>query len=478
MLREQRHFRRAIAVGVEAVGDLVEPPARALDEQHRIADAQRRAVRGADGGLAAYRHIGRRQRLVEVRGLHRELAADRAERQNLARRQPSDRVHLVVGDGEGHRRVVEHLARIVGRREGFVGAARGEPASLRLKPRIGEAEPLLVEGDRRRIAAHRRPGAFAPSGGRDRGRQRADHVGRHLGGAAIAGDLRPAMAVMEIGPGNAAVALRAAAMERRPLAGISGACRDEDAVRMGDLAAAGGIADPLAPGVVIEMARLLGDAPERSDMARLKEIGGRGEGDAVSGGGARRDRRRRQVLVEIGTVDERNLGERPAHMAGPAELLRRMIGMHQEQHIRRLRQFQRGQIRGAIRCRDLDRRAGWIFDPSLVHIEPEIEVARLDDIGLLGRELERDQPDLAAGLRFGDEAGAGTSHRRSLRCRDHVLEPAAGTRIFREIGSAMQQRRPFAGIEAGQQRSGSGHGDSSSSGTRASGVGGAAASAG
>ena len=246
------------------------------------------------GGLALDLNVGRRDRIVERRGLHGPLAASRADRELPARRKPLDHVHPVGRNG-----VVDRI--IVGRarREIFQYGRLRSPKRLWLFRTPRQIKPLFVEGDAAGIARRPGPRAEPPIRGRGCAAKVGPHVRGNLGRAGEADD-------SGIAPGGA-------------------------------------VLDPHQPAHV---------------GRRKRDVAGRGDGDAVARGRAgRQGLGRISVSLQVRPVDEIRLGQRPRGVARSAEFLNRMVRVDQVHDVRRLGELNLGKLGLQIRPGDFDRRA-------------------------------------------------------------------------------------------------------------------------
>ena len=189
----------------------------------------------------------------------------------------------------------------------------------------------------------------------------------------------------------------------------------------------------------------------RSHMTRVEHVGGCGQRHAA-GCSARRHRHvvfgifvvrlldamHRFVVVVLG--QERPVGDGPGIVGGPRDLLRRHVGMDDQQGIGAL---------GPVDLGDLRQGPGRfeIGDPGLVAIDVGMAVAEHHQIGLLGVELERQQPRPAApGC---DEAQACAPIQPAGRMDEDVEQLGCAVLVGAQIATPEQTRRNLAAGEVG-----------------------------
>ena len=308
---KDRQVGRLEGIGLEGEDELADLALGALQEQHHPVITDRQHVGAAACRLALDLDVGRRDRLIGGGSAHGELAARGADRQDLAGRKPADGVDLVGGDGEGNAVVVTDHAVGLGRREVLEIARFRSPHRLGFVERAGEEQAFLVEGDAAWKASGLGPCAEAPGRRRRRGAETALDIG----------------------------------IDRRR------------GIEAGDLG--------ITPG------RRMLDPHQPVDVGRCEQRGGSSDGDTARRRRGRQ-RRRRGVDLLVGTVGEIHHRQGPGGMGSPLQLARRVVGMDDVHHVRRLGELELKQIGLGIGRRDLGRHAWRILDLSLIAEEPHV----------------------------------------------------------------------------------------------------------
>ena len=134
-----------------------------------------------------------------------------------------------------------------------------------------------------------------------------------------------------------------------------------------------------------------------------------------------------------------------------------MVGMDDIHHVRRLRELNVLELGVKVGRRYLDRAAAR-YNRAAILMDSEMLIAKLQNIGLLGVELERYQPDVVGAIfDLSYKYCAWSAACATMRMNNKILKRFASVKIFGDICAPIEAGAQLTGREVAKARGCLGH---------------------